>query len=578
MFKKILSGQRAAVWYVLLVFCLPVITLVLLGLVHLWQNQWLIPVSALWLAITATGYLLYRFWPASLAKLTGASPVGGAVNAASDVDATQHPREHISDVDLSPLPVRLEEREDWTAVDRQVWKQGLQSIEQTLESKPDWQALPELCLELLPAISQFYATQADGPSLGGVQLTRKAHAQKTYSFTLPELLLVVSITSNRYRQLILSHVPFAERIKVSSLMTLYSRQDQIKRNAGWVNNVRRAARFMNPVAAVVAELRDHVTDKIFTNLSESVQHDLKRLLLQELVQVSMDLYSGRLKNSAEELALYRSLSHTQDADNRAAPVEPLRVVVIGQISSGKSSLINALIDNMEAETDVLPTTDKTTVHTLRLSLDGSGTFEAADNEQHSIEHAVPQTIHLIDTVGFRDTQESILAGVTLAKEADLVIWLTRATQPARAPDAKLWQALQAAFSDEPARRAPPVLLVVTHIDQLSPKAQWAPPYDLNSDNPKSKNIGLALESCKAMIGMSEQTPVVPVSLSPEKDLYNIDLVSTQIMQLHTQATQAQLNRRRTEHNSHVESWGERWEQAARLGKVTGKTLARAMVD
>lgn len=459
-------------------------------------------------------------------------------------------------------------------MDKRVWQEGLQTIEQTLESKPDWKALPELCLELLPAISQLYTTHADDIAKGKT----KAAAQASYSFTLPELLLVLSITSSRYRQLILSHIPFAERIKVSSLMTLYSRQDQLKRSAGWINNVRRAARFVNPLAAVVAELRDHVTNKIFTNLSDSVQHDLKRLLLQELLQVSMDLYSGRLKNSAEELALYRSISHSNDEDNRAIPAEPLRVVVVGQISSGKSSLINALIDRLEAETDILPTTDKTTVHTLHWLPDEQGDSEQIADSQQTNEHYQSEAIHLIDTVGLRDTDESVLASVAVAQQADLLIWMVRATQPARAPDARLWQALEQALSNEPARRAPPTLLVLTHIDQLSPKALWAPPYDLRSDNPKAKNINLALDSCKKQIGLSAKNPVVPVSLSSDKDPYNVDLVAAQIMQLQTQATQAQLNRRRTEHNADGVTWSQRWAQAAKLGTVTGKALARAIVD
>ncbi len=582
MLSKVLRDQRAAVWYALLVVCLPLITLVFLGLVQLWQNQWLIPVSLGWLLVTSAGYALYRFWPTPSDKAAAPNSASAIHADHSDLQDDPVSASSMQSLDLISLPLRLEEREDWSAVDKHVWRQGLQLIEQTLESKPDWKALPEVCLEMLPAISQFYATNAQDLIFGnGTKNARTSQA--TYSFTLPELLMVLSITSSRYRQLILSHVPFADRIKVSSLLTLYSRQDQIKRGAGWINNVRRAARFVNPLAAVAAELRDHVTSKIFTNLSDNVQHDLKRLLLQELVQVSMDLYSGRLKNSAEELALYRSVSHNQDLHNRAIPAEPLRVVLMGQVSSGKSSLINALIKRLEAETDILPTTDKTTVHSLHWpSLESIGTEHVSDThaaaQRDDIQLTPAKSIHLIDTVGLRDKDDSILAGLAIAREADLLIWVMRATQPARAPDVKLMQAMEQAFSKEPDRKRPPTLLVLTHIDQLSPKALWEPPYELNGDDPKALNINKALESCKHQLKLPVDVPAVPISLSPDKTPYNVDLVAAQIMQMHTQATQTQLNRRRTEHSGQTATWRERWDQASALGIVTGKAIIRAVIE
>ena len=349
MLKFLFSGQRAAVWYVLLVFVLPMITLMGVGLVYLWQNDWFFPVTVSWLVVTLSGYAVYRLWPEHRRV-----PITKKALLKGDNDADVENRL------LEDLPTRLDERADWSRVDREVWHLSVKTVEDILAQKPQWQALPELALELLTGISEHYATLNRGTSLepGSSSSKTSKTSGMSYRFTLPEMLLVLSITSSRYRQLLLSHVPFAERIRISAILSLYAKQNQIITGAGWINNVRRTARLVNPLAAVAGELRDQFTDRIFTSLSEKVQNDLKRLLLQELVQVGMDLYSGRLKSTDEELSSYLSQSHAEDRLARAVPTEPLRVVLLGQVSAGKSSLVNALVNVLKAETDILPTTEQ----------------------------------------------------------------------------------------------------------------------------------------------------------------------------------------------------------------------------
>lgn len=558
MLRALLSGQRAAVWYVLLTICLPLLTLIVSGAMYLWQQQWLVPVTIIWLLITLLGYLLYRFWPERTLPI--ASDSTNVYPLETDKTASDNP------TSLADLPVRLEERSDWTPRDRDVWLQAVVWVENTLAEKPTWEQLPEHGIKLLTRISRQYRRKSGEPLAEFEDSTSKASTE-TYRFTLPEMLLVLAVTSDRYRRLLLNHVPFAERIKISALLGLYSRQDKIKTGAGWINTARRTVRLANPLAALSAELRDHFTQRIFTNLSEKVQRDLKRLLLQELVQVGMDLYSGRLKSSAEELSHYHSRSQTDDLLQQAMQVEPLRVVLLGQVSAGKSSLINALVSALEAETDILPSTDRTTVHALNLP-DDSDPVQTQNTGAD---------VHLIDTPGLVDDDAAVQTSIATAQQADLLIWVTRATQPAKAPDAALQSALLQLFLNDPYRRQPPMLMVVSHIDQLSPKSEWQPPYDMNSGDVKSQNIKRAVDSCRRQIGLAEQVPSIPVALPPEHTPYNIDVVVAQIVQLRGEAVLAQFNRRRLERNHVTTSWGKRWEQASRLGTVTGRLLTRSVL-
>lgn len=553
MWRQLLHGNRAIAWYALLAFVLPVLTLLILGLALLWQENLLIPVSIIWLTITLTAYALYRFWP----DTANTQPV--QIENIENLDNNSH-----------ALPQRLKPRDDWAKHETDIWQNKLLAIEDALQSVPTWEQMPEIGLELVAGVASDYNPAGPG-SMVGMQWLKAKQGDDTnkyqFSFTLPQALLVVSETTIRYRQVLLQYLPFADSVKVSSIMQVYDNRSHIVQSANWINTIRRAARLTNPLAALTAELRDQFTNRIFTNLSNKVQNDLKRLLLQELVQVAMDLYSGRLSVSESELAHYESNTASADRLRKAKPAEPLRIVLIGQTSAGKSSLVNALVNELQAETDILPTTNTTTVHELSLT-------KPQTNHDEEVNGAV---LRLVDTVGITETTASTPDCIDEACQADLLVWVLRATQPARNPESLALAALTSAIQQSPGRRMPPMLMVLTHIDLLKPKASWNPPYDLRSDDPKAMSINAAIESCLNQIGLEKDTPCIPVSLKEPTTAYNIDAFGAQLMLMHDDAVQAQFNRRRVELSEQQPTFGERWAQASNLGKVTGKVIKRSLL-
>jgi len=281
----------------------------------------------------------------------------------------------------------------------------------------------------------------------------------------------------------------------------------------------------------------------------------------------MDLYSGRLSVSESELAQYESHTASADRLRKAKPAEPLRIVLIGQTSAGKSSLVNALVNELQAETDILPTTNATTVHELSVT-------KPQTNHDEEVNGAV---LHLVDTVGITETTASTPDCIDEACQADLLVWVLRATQPARNPESLALTALTSAIQQSPGRRMPPMLVVLTHIDLLKPKASWNPPYDLRSDDPKAMSINAAIESCLTQIGLEKDTPCIPVSLKEPTTAYNIDALGARLMLMHDDAVQAQFNRRRVELSEQHPTFGDRWAQASNLGKVTGKVIKRSLL-
>lgn len=502
-------------WYLSLVVVVPTLSLVLAGLWWLWQSGQLLAVLVGWLAITLLGYAAFLLSPGRVA------------------------RARVTPIDPDDWPDDLPARRDWSAREREAWQRARSAIDERLAEAPAWERMPTLALDTLASVAGDY----HGPD-----------TDATYRFTLPEILLVLSVASARYRTAIIDHVPYVDRIRIDSVLAMVRRQEQIRSGLTWANRVRRAARLVNPVGAMVGEVRDAFTDRLFGEVSQSAQTALKRLLLQEVAQTGIDLYSGRLRVSDAELADYLSRAGRADDSRRAEPVEPLRVVLVGQISAGKSSLANALLDTLASEMDRLPATDRLEVH--RLAMDGE------------------EALRLVDSPGLdaSGARQAALAQTVL--EADLVLWVVRATQPARAPDRELMARLDARYRDEPARRRAPVLLVMSHADALSPKAEWTPPYDLGAESGKGATIRAALVSIRDQLGLPIETPSIPVCLSAARGRYNVDEVAAQIRLLAEAAGGTQLNRRRLDRGDEQRGLNARWQQLVRFGRALGRMAVR----
>jgi hypothetical protein len=71
---------------------------------------------------------------------------------------------------------------------------------------------------------------------------------------------------------------------------------------------------------------------------------------------------------------------------------------------------------------------------------------------------------------------------------------------------------------------PPILIVVTHIDELTPALEWAPPYDLvQADRPKAGRIRGAIEHVSDVLGIDHDR-IVPVCVRNVNAAYNLDLL------------------------------------------------------
>jgi len=408
---------------------------------------------------------------------------------------------------IAPLPEEglVTASAEWGDYDTRVWDKLNLTIAEQLEANAQWGHLQEHALALIKLTAKNYHDKG---------------SRKELSFSIPELLMMVEEISRRYRLLLKTHVPFIEHTRLSLLAQGYDNKEKLisgYRSAKWVWNSYRIVRLANPLTAVLAELRSQVIGKMMTQVSAEFQLKLKQALLQEAVSVAIDLYSGRFRVEEHQRA-------TQDSKNMAPPLEPLRICFVGQTGSGKSSIVNALVDAMVAEVNPLPSTSTTTVHQCRI--EGM------------------EMLHLVDLPGLdgnEKTNKNLLKEVT---NCDLIIWVLKANQPARALDCDFKQQLDA-FYLETVRRSlkrPVMIGVLNQVDRLPPLHEWHPPYDLeNPENPKAKAIKAALEYNRDLLGFKE---LIPLAVAENKPAYNLSELKLLLDTSCQQGLQTQLNRRR----------------------------------
>ncbi|MCM0022273.1 MAG: 50S ribosome-binding GTPase [Tagaea sp.] len=323
--------------------------------------------------------------------------------------------------------------------------------------------------------------------------------EAVYDVTLPELLLLAERTAKTARAAALANVPGVRALKFGHLLWL-NRQiathgaslGQVFEKAEWAWRLFRLVK--DPASGAMGEIGRYLLGGSYGVLSARIRASLTALLLRETGRAAIELYSGRLRLTAEEVA-------AADGTDRVAldEVGPVRIALMGQINAGKSSLFNALAGQVHREIGIDVSAQKP--GEIAIARDGK-----------------PEIV-LREAAGLSGGKAPSLDE---ARGADLVVWVASATQPARNIDMEALRDIRAAFAADPARKAPPFVLALTHIDALSPKLEWAPPYDLrDAARPKAKNIRAAVDHVCAELGFAPGD-CVPIAARAPGDVYGAD--------------------------------------------------------
>lgn len=368
--------------------------------------------------------------------------------------------------------------------------------------------------------------------------------------TVPHMLLIIERASRELRAEIADHVPLSHRLTLGNMARLRRWRAIAVRLEG-LYRVGHAA--VDPTSVVFRELRRDLGNRVLGYGSEQVQTWLLREYIRKVGYYAIELYSGRLLLESETPvdAVTRASRLQQEDQSRAEVPEPLRVLLLGRGNSGRSSVVNALLGASAAAAD-----------------SASGTTEAI--QAHVWAGDEREEVLLIDTPGV-DTDA--LDSATLRREvlrADLVLWVTSALRADREGERATLERIRSWFRDDPSRRPPPLIGVVTGVDAVRPAREWAPPYSLTRpETPKARNIAGALSAVGDELTLDAGHRVAvslcddaPFNVSPGL----LEAIGSQLEEArHVRLLRCLRERRRDE------TWRYLWRQVRNAGKAVVAT-------
>ncbi len=176
----------------------------------------------------------------------------------------------------------------------------------------------------------------------------------TLDFSIPEALMLADRVMIRLRRNLHDMVPFSDRISLKTILWIWENKAWVQRGATAVGWAWRAQRLItNQLAAIMQEIQGAVTSGADGGAMENFSVAIVRqIILEEVARAAVDLHSGHLRSTDDELLKIKLGSADLDKRILAQPDEPIRLLVIGQISAGKSTLVNRLAGRSVEETDM----------------------------------------------------------------------------------------------------------------------------------------------------------------------------------------------------------------------------------
>jgi predicted GTPase len=489
---------------------LPWASLLALGLVWLWQEGRMLPWAV------AAAFLGLAAWP---------------LRRSIRVRTKRRAREELAE--------QAKPSWGWGATGQAAW-QDLQTLAE--ETKPLTFTEKEAPLALIQKAVETVARRFHPGSTDAVARV-----------TLPEALLLTERIARDLRRAALHHVPGVRQVRIDHLLWVKRQNDRYGKAALLAAKVGHGAfrvvrLFLNPTRAIAQEAQGALQGEAGGLLSYRARTYATRMLILEAGRAAIDLYSGNLRMSDDEIAAAREADQAGIARKQESLV---RILLAGQVKAGKSSTVNAMAGAVLCEVSPISTPAKTVEY--RLQADGR------------------PAATIVDTPGITSVGGTHNEILQQAQRCDLVIWVASAVQPARAADVEALRALRRQFAEAVDRRPPPVLVALTHVDQVRPAAEWSPPYDtLEPRSAKERNIKAALDAASKALEVPLER-IVPVAAPDGTEPYNHDLLWGHVLARLDEARLRQLERLRASRSGFS-----LWELAGQVGRSTA-LLAKAAI-
>ena len=385
----------------------------------------------------------------------------------------------------------------WTERDQEAWKLVKARAEQASKINMDdfveFQFYVDTAQEMAQELSHFYHPRAKDP-IG--------------SLTIPEILAVIELAAHDMAELVDQYLPGGHLLTVSD----WRRAKQV---SDWYRTANNAYWLISAIFSPINTGIRYTTSKLgmsrpFQLLQQNLLTWFYTAYVHRIGTYLIDVNSGRLRVGARR---YQELLKGMTTDSAAPGVDgdaaeqigQVTITVVGQVKSGKSSLINALLGEQRARTDVLPATDEITRYELR-------------------SEGIPTRLVVLDTVGYGHTgprEDQMRATEEAARQSDLLLLVLHARNPARQADLTMLRSLKQWFASRIDLKMPSILGIMTHIDLLSPAMEWAPPYNWTKpERLKERQVWEAWNALREQLG-EYLVGIVPVCVAAGK-VYGVE--------------------------------------------------------
>ena len=435
-----------------------------------------------------------------------------------------------------------------------------------IEPNPNWPDKAQLAWKELKPLTERWQTESDllTNSSKALKLTNEVltlvashfHADSKYpilEFPLPYLLKLIVLVCEDIQRDVLDKIPGSHAVRVGDLLRAKQAVDTLNKLkpvfdiGNWL---------FNWSGAGLTKARSLLIGKGLNTVTNEISQLLISAYINKLGYYAIQLYSGQLTLDdivPTEVLTPASKEDIAESQAHDQAIEPLRLLVLGQVSSGKSSLISALFGEIKSAEGFLPTTEEITPYLL---------------ERDGLQQAI-----ILDSAGYGGLMHDQAPKALMQEWAkvDLILMVCNAVQAARQVDTQQLNAIRHYFQEQCSNQALPVIIVVaTHCDRLRPVREWNPPYNIQQpDNAKAHSIRQACEAMAHDLSVSLDC-IVPVCLSPEKPAYNIEDGLITLIHEHLNAAQ-RVRYLRCLRQQQAESYWQQWrKQVLKAGQLIFK--------
>ncbi len=396
----------------------------------------------------------------------------------------------------------------------------LQKILQTARIDPppweDWNIFWLRCQTLIGAIAQVYYPQTEQPLL---------------NIYIPQAYKLLRGTVDDLDQWMQRLAPALNQVTIGQAYQAYEVYQKLEPSARKIWQAWNWAQWLlNPAAAIARTATQRTSSRATQELLSNLSQLMREAALRNLGRQAIALYSGSASPNLEETSIAQPIlpkAQTQtlrDIISQANPSQtveqtPVNLLLVGRTGAGKSSLINTLFVEAQAEVDALPSTDRI--------------------QDYHWQTSTGEALTLWDSPGYEQVDRAELRDQVLdhAAHADLVLLATPALDPALQMDLDFLRDLQAEIPDLP------TIAIVTQVDRLRPIREWQPPYDWqNGDRPKEISIREATQYRASLLGSTCLMVLPIVTGDKTRQAWGVEALSLAILDSIAPAKQLRLAR------------------------------------